>query len=149
MAETGTTGGERQMPDTVRLIDYFYIEISDKPGEAARILNRLKGAGVNLVVFHGFPRGRRAQLDLVPTDAAALKAVAKDAKWKVVGGKKAFVIEGEDRVGALVDYFAKLADAKINVTAIDAVSAGAGRFGAIIWVKPRDVKRAAKALGVG
>ncbi len=138
------------MPDTIRLVDYFYIETGDKPGEGARILNQLKEAGVNLLVFHGFPSGgRRAQLDFVASDVAAFKATAKKARWKVVGSKKAFVIEGEDRVGALVDYFANLAEAKINVTATDAVTAGAGRFGAIIWVKPRDVKRAARVLGVG
>ena len=42
---------------------------------------------------------------------------------------------------------ATLGDAKINVTAVDAVCAGAGRYGAILWVAPRDVTRAAKALG--
>jgi hypothetical protein len=42
----------------------------------------------------------------------------------------------------------KLADAKINVTAIQAVTAGMGRYGAIFWVKPRDTNKAAKALGV-
>lgn len=136
------------MPDTIRLVDYFYIETSNTPGEGARILNQIKEAAVNLVVFHGFPKGRRAQFDFVASDVAAFKAAAKAARWKVAGPKKAFVIEGGDRVGALVDYFAKLAEAKINVTATDAVSAGAGRFGAIIWVKPRDVKRAAKVLGV-
>ena len=135
------------MPDTIRLVDYFYIETSDKPGEGARILNHLKEGGVNLVAVHGFPKGRRAQLDFVPSDAAAFRATAKGARWKVVGPKKAFVIDGEDRVGVLVDYFSRLAQAKINITATDAVSAGAGRFGAIIWVKARDVKRAAKVLG--
>src|SRR5512143_3907920 len=38
--------------------------------------------------------------------------------------------------------------AKINLTATDAVCAGMGRYGAILWVKPRDVKKAAKVLGV-
>ena len=33
----------------------------------------------------------------------------------------------------------KLAAAKINVTAVDAVCAGAGQYGAILWVAPRDV----------
>jgi hypothetical protein len=41
----------------------------------------------------------------------------------------------------------KLAGAKINVTAMDAVSSGAGRYGAIFWVKPEAVSRAAKLLG--
>ncbi len=135
--------------DTIRLVDYFYIETGDRPGEAARALSMVKDAGVHLLAFHGFPRGRRAQLDFVPSDPAAFKAAARAAKWKIIGPKKAFVIEGEDRTGALVDYFSRLAQEKINVTATDALAAGAGRFGAILWVKPRDVKRAAKVLGIG
>jgi len=42
-----------------------------------------------------------------------------------------------------------LAEAKINITAMEAVCAGQGRYGAIFWVKPRDVKKAVKALGLG
>ncbi len=137
------------MADTIRLVDYFYIETSDRPGEAAQALSMVKDAGVHLLAFHGFPKGRRAQLDFVPSDPAAFKAAARVAKWKIIGPKKAFVIEGEDRTGALVDYFSRLAEEKINVTATDALAAGAGRFGAILWVKPRDVKRAAKVLGIG
>jgi hypothetical protein len=135
------------MPDTVRLVDYYYTEAADKPGEAARILNYLRDEGVNLVAFHGFPKGRRAQLDFVPSDAAAFKAAAKKAKMKLVGPKKAFLIEGDDRVGALADHLDRLAEVGVNITATDAVTAGAGRFGVILWVEPRDVKRAAKALG--
>jgi len=90
----------------------------------------------------------RAQLDFVPSDASAFKAAAKKAKWKVVGPKKGFLIQGEDRPGVLAEVMEKLAVAKVNVTATDAVCAGADRYGAILWVKPRDVKKAAKALGV-
>jgi hypothetical protein len=32
------------------------------------------------------------------------------------------------------------------MVAMDAVAAGKGRFGAIFWVKPRDVARAARVL---
>lgn len=137
------------MPDTVRLVDYYYVTIADKPGEGARVLSHLRDASVNLLAAHGFPSGRRSQMDLVPADAAAFKAVAKQAKWKVTGPKKALVVEGDDRVGALVDYFSRLGAAKVNITASSAIVAGMGRFGAIIWVKGRDMKKAAKALGVG
>ncbi len=137
------------MPDTVRLVDYFYIEVPDKPGEGARVLSHLKVSGVYLLSVHTFPKGRRAQVDFVPSDPAAFKAAAKAAKWKAVGPKRAFLIQGDDRTGAMVDYFAKLGRAKINVTAMDALGAGTGRFGAILWVKQRDVKRAAQVLGVG
>ena len=41
---------------------------------------------------------------------------------------------------------AKLAAAKINIVAIDAVAAGEGRFGMLFWVAPKDYKRAAKIL---
>jgi hypothetical protein len=137
------------MADAIRLVDYFYITLSDRPGEGARALAVLREAGVHLNAFHAFPAGRRAQLDFVPSDPGAFKAAAKMAKWKLTGPKKAFVIEGEDRTGALVDHLARLSGAKINVTATSAITAGAGRFGAILWIKPRDVKRAGIVLGVG
>src|SRR3990172_171220 len=107
------------MTDMVGLVDYFYIEVPDKPGEGARVLSHLKAAGVYLLDIHAFPKGRRAQVVFAPSDPAAFRAAAKAAKWKTVGPKKAFFLQGDDRVGALVDYFAKLAQAKINVTAVD------------------------------
>lgn len=137
------------MADAVRLVDYYYITLGDRPGEGVQALRVLRAAGVNLAAIHAFPAARRAQVDLVPLDAQALKAAAKTAKWKLTGPKKAFLIEGDDRPGALVDCFSRLAGAKINVTAVSATAAGAGRFGAILWVKPRDVKKAAQALGAG
>ncbi len=136
------------MAEEIRLVDYFYVESPDKPGEAARALAQLKEAGVNLLAFSGFPKGRRAQLDFIPADPAAFKAAAKRNKWKLVGPKKGFLIQGDDRVGAMADLLARLAEAKINVTATDAVCAGADRYGVILWVKPRDAKRAAKAFGI-
>jgi len=134
------------MAETVRTADYFYVMVPDKPGEGARVLGELRNAGVNLVAYSGFPSGRGAQLDVVPTDPAAFRAVAKQKKWKVKGPKRAFLIEGDDRVGACADVLGRLAAAKINVTAMDAL-AGGGRYAAILWVKPRDVKKTASVLG--
>jgi hypothetical protein len=135
------------MADRIRRVPYFYIMAPDKPGEGARALETLRDAGVNLLAFSGFPQGRRSQLDFVPEDPAAFRAAAKKARWKVTGPKVAFVVEGEDRPGAAAEILGKLAAAKVNVTATDAVCAGAGRFGVLFWVKPRDVNKAAKALG--
>ncbi|HET8580666.1 MAG TPA: hypothetical protein VFL31_06685 [Nitrospiraceae bacterium] len=135
------------MPDTIRLVDYYYVVTPNRPGAAAGVLAELRDAGVNLLAFHGFPSGRQSQLDFVPSDPAAFKAAARKGRWKVVGPRKAILIEGDDRVGALVNYFERLAAAGINVTANDAAVAGAGRFGALIWVAPRDVRRATRVLG--
>ena len=135
------------MAETIRRVDYFYIETPNRPGEAARALKALKDARINLLAFTGFPKGRRAQLDFIPADPAALVKAAKRAGWKLSAKKSGFLIQGEDRPGAVADILTKLADAKINVTAVDAMCAGADRYGAILWVKPPDLKRAAKALG--
>jgi hypothetical protein len=135
------------MADTVRIVDYFYISAPNKAGEGARALATLKDAGVNLLAFSGFPQGRRAQMDFIPVDPAAFKQAAKKAKWKVVGPKRGFLAQGDDRVGAVADLLERLGSAKINVTAIDAVSVTEGRYGAIFWVAPKDVKKAATVLG--
>lgn len=137
------------MAETINRVDYFYIQTPNKPGEAARALSTLKDAGINLLAFTGFPKGQRAQLDFIPADPAAFVKAAKKAGWKLSTRKSGFLIQGEDRVGAVADILAKLADARINVTAVDAVCGGADRYGAILWVKPPDLKRAAKALGLG
>jgi hypothetical protein len=133
--------------DTVRLVEYFYITVPDKPGEGGRALNALKDAGINLLAFSGFPQGRRAQMDFIPADPAAFKQAAKKAKWKVVGPKRGFLVQGDDRVGAVADLLERLGAAKINVTAIDAVAVTDGRYGAIFWVAAKDVKKAATLLG--
>lgn len=134
------------MAEAVRQVEYFYVEVSQKVGEGAGILRALKDAGVNLLAFSGFPAGRRAQLDFIPADAAAFKRVAKTNRWEVVGPKRAFLIQGDDRVGAVADILGTLAGAKINVIALDAVSVD-GQYGALCWVAPRDLKKAGQVLG--
>jgi hypothetical protein len=136
------------MSELIRQVDYYYIQTPNKPGEAARALAAIKAAGVNLLAFSGFPSGRRAQLDFVPADSGEFVKAARKAGLKPSARKSGFLIQGEDRVGAIADVLEKLAAAGINVTAIDAVCAGAGRYGAILWVKPPDRRRAAKALGI-
>ena len=134
------------MADEIQRVQYFYTEVADKPGEGTKVLAALKEAGADLTAFVGFPKGRRAQLDFVPTDQAAFKDAAKKAKIKLVGPKTCFLIQGDDRTGAVAEIESKLSEAKINVTALHAITAGSGRYGAILWVKPRDVNKAAKIL---
>ncbi len=136
------------MAETIRLVDYFSTETPNKPGEGAHALAAIKEAGVNLLAFSGFPSGRRAQLDFIPADTPAFVKAARQAGLKLSPRKSGFLIQGEDRVGALADTLGKLAAANINVTAIDGICAGGNRYGAILWVKPPDRRRAARALGL-
>src|SRR5258708_15497336 len=135
------------MPKAIRRVDYMYVTVPNKPGEAARVLEALRTGGVNLVVFAGFPEGRgTSQIDVVTDDIDALKAVARKHKWKLSKVKRALFAQGTDEMGAALEPLAKLAGAKVNVIATDAVAAGEGRYGMIIWVEPRSYRRAAKLL---
>ena len=136
------------MADATRLVDYYYTMVPDKPGEGTKLLRVLRDARVNLLAFSAFPSQRKSQADFIPENSAAFAAAAKAAKIKLKGPKKVFLIDGDDRVGALADVFAKLGAAKVNITAVGAVCSGMGRFGAFLWVKAKDLKKAASALGV-
>src|SRR5215467_9068862 len=136
------------MADSVRRVEYYYVTVPDKPGEGTRILAVLKGGGVNLLAYLGFPAGGgRSQIDLVPEDSASLRRVAERAGLTLSEAKQALLIQGDDRVGAVTDTTARLAEANINITAAAATSAGLGRYGMILWVRHADYERAAGLLG--
>jgi len=131
-----------------RFVDYYAIKLADRPGTGGKALGALRRASVALEAVHAFPEGRGVQMDLVPTRGAAFLRAARAAKLRPSRRKRALLIEGADRTGALAGVLEALGNAKVNVTAVTGVRAGKGRFGAILWVKPRDLRRAAKALGV-
>jgi hypothetical protein len=146
-ALAGSTEQEVAMSNSLRKVDYFYVMVANTAGQGAKILAGLAGEGVNLLAFSGFPSGRRGQLDLIPEDSAKLKRAAKKLGLALSARKTGFLYQGADKVGAMTEVLGKLADAKINVTAMDAIAAGDGAFGAIFWVKPQAVAKAAKVLG--
>jgi hypothetical protein len=139
---------EVNMADMVRKVSYAYVMIPNRTGSGAAALARLREAGVNLVACSGFPAaGGKAQLDLVTDDVAGLRRVARKSGWRLSAVKRALLVQGDDRIGAVHRYLAKLAAAKVNVVASAAVAAGKDRYGMILWVKAKDHARAAKALG--
>ena len=136
------------MADQIRRVDYFYVEVPDKPGEGVRVLGALKEAGIDLLNFTAFPTGSgKAQIDLVTQNGDALTKAAKSAGLTLSGRKQAFFVQGQNRAGAAAEILRKLSDAGVNVRAANG-SAGQGGFGMIVWVAPSDVAAAARALGV-
>lgn len=131
----------------VRRVSYVALKVPRRAGQAAQILGALDEAGVDLLAFTGFPaKGGKDQVDLVTNDLAGVRRVARKHGWRPSRAKKGFLIQGRDEVGAVYRQVKKLADQRINVTAADAVAAGWGRYGMILWVKPRSYARAARAL---
>ena len=132
------------MAMSARKVGYFYVTIPDKPGEGVRVLGALRDAGVNLIAFHAFPTGKgQSQLDFVPTDEKGFEEAAKKAKLKISARKTVFLLEGDDKAGAMAELLQQMGGT--NVTAIDAVKVGS-RYGALLWVKEDDVDKAANAL---
>ena len=76
-----------------------------------------------------------------------LRVPAEKAGLKLTGPKRAFLVQGDDRVGAVADVARKLAEAKVNIIAAAAASGGGGRYGMVVWVPQADYEKAAKALG--
>jgi len=135
------------MADAIRKVEYFSILVPNAPAKAFGVLSTLVSSGVNLLACSGIPRGRRAQIDVVPDDARKFKSAVKKAGLGFTPEKSGFMIQGRERPGALTEHLKKLGDKGINVTGIDALSAGEGRWGAIIWVDDEAVRQAGRILG--
>lgn len=135
------------MADRVRKVNYVHLSVPNRPGQGQPILEALSKGGVNLLAFHAFPgKPRQTQVDLVPESVSTLRGVARRNAWKLSTVKKGFLVQGDDRIGALGRHINRLAEARINVTAATAVAAGKGRYGTILWVRPKDYARAARTL---
>ena len=136
------------MADRVKKITYCYIKVPNRAGHGEKILGQLRESEVDLLVYSGFPiGGGKAQLDFVPRNMIAFRKVARKNGWRLSKAKKGFLVTGDDQLGAVHRHYRKLADAKINITAADAVAAGKGRYGMILWVNPNQYNRAARVLG--
>ena len=135
------------MASTVREVEYYYALVDDRPGEARKLLEFLSEKTVNLLAITAFPVGEgRSQIDFFPAEPEMLKQAANNAGVDLVGPKKAFLIQGSDRIGALYDFHLKLFNAGINIFACNGVVDGTGRYGYVIWVDPADFEEASKAL---
>ena len=135
------------MISSVKEVDFFSIVVPDKPGEARKLLEFLSEKMVNLLALKVFPlEGGQSQIEFFPEDPAQLKEAAEDAQMTLEGPKKAFLIQGDDKIGALYDFHLKLANARINVRASTAVVDGTGRFGYVLWVDPSDFAKASEVL---
>jgi hypothetical protein len=137
------------MAEKVRRVDYFYFEIEDAPGQLAQVLGKLREANVNLLAYVAFPTSPgKGQVSVIPENPSALQTAARNGGLALSARKECFLVQGDDKVGAAHEVLKRLSDARINLVASAAATAGAGQFGMFIFVKPADLSSAAKALGV-
>lgn len=136
------------MAATIRRVAYSSIIAEDKPGEALRLLVQIAAAGVNLLAFHAVPLGiGKTQLVLFPSDIDDLAAIAQREGWALSPPQHAFLVQGEDRPGALVDCHQLLAEHAINVVCSTGVTDGRGGYSYLLYVRHEDVDRVDALLG--
>jgi hypothetical protein len=133
----------------IRRVDYFYTTVKDQPGEAYKVLSLLASLGIDLLAITAVPFApMNTQLTIFPEDTGKLRSEAQKAGLKLDGPQPAFLVQGDDQLGALVEVHMKLFEANVNVYASSGVAGGKGSYGYIIYVRPDDYERAATALNV-
>lgn len=133
----------------IRRVDYFYLNVKDQPGEAHKLLALLSERGINLLAFTAVPMGeQRTQLTIFPEDPERLATEARNTGLVLDGPHPALLVQGDDELGALADVHLRLYEVNVNVYAASGVADGKRGFGYLVYVKPDDFERAARALGV-
>ena len=137
------------MPGMIRRVDYFHTTVRDRPGEGYKLLAQMAEMGLNLLAFTAVPVGPSStQLTLFPEDPGKMVAAAQRAGMALDGPHPAFLVQGDDELGALAEIHQLLYRADVNIYASSGVTDGRGTFGYLIYVRPEDYGRAAEALGV-
>ncbi len=133
----------------IRRVTYYYMMVRDQPGESYTFLSQLAALGINLMAFTAIPVGPdKTQLTIFPDEDAAFQQATFKIGLTMDGPHQAFLVQGDDDLGALSAVHEKIFRAKVNVFASSGVSDGKGMFGYVIYVRPETFERAAKALGV-
>jgi hypothetical protein len=133
----------------IRRVEYFTTTVQDQPGEAYKLLSQLAQMGVNLLVFNAVPLGPlRAQLTMFPEDPSMMSRAARSTGLVLEGPYPAFLVQGDDELGAFARIHAELYEADVNVYASNGVADGHGSFGYVVYVRPEEFERAAGALSV-
>src|ERR1700690_3377639 len=115
---------------TVRNAEYFYIRIKDSPENAYELLARLASEEVSLLAFSAVPFGpNHVELTIFPDRSDAFMQLAKKAGWVVTGPQHAFLVQGDDHLGALADIQRMLLEADVQIYAASGVTDGSGHFG--------------------
>ena len=137
------------MAYTIRRVNYFYTTVRDRPGAAYKLLQQMAEMGLNMLAFTAVPVGpMHTQLTIFPEDSGKMETMAQRAGMKLDGPHPAFLVQGDDELGALADIHQALYQTNVNVYASSGVTDGRGSFGYVIYVRAEDFDRAAAALSI-
>ena len=133
------------MGHSTRQVTAVVMQIEDEVGALHRVLSVLNEAGVNMLAIASMRR-QGTSLMAIPENVSAVRGIAADQGVHLTT-RQVFLIEGDDRVGALVDITKALTDAGINIEDVAALSAST-RYAAVITFADADLEAASEVLGL-
>ncbi len=125
---------------------YFFVRVSDTPGQAARMGSFFRDEGVDLEGMWGLGIGQgSAQIYVVPKNPEVLRsAIKKREDWKCAEGT-CFRVSAPDEVGALATMLDSIADKGINLQGVDAIAL-TGDVACYIWPTESDADKLEELL---
>jgi hypothetical protein len=131
----------------IRPVEYFHTTVLEAGEDACNWLSTVAEAGVNLLAFSASPVGpSRTQLTIFPEDPELLRVAAKRSGLTLTDPNRAFLVQGDDRLGAIAEIHHKLCQAGVEVFSSTGITDGSGRFGYLLYVAEHDFEKAAGAL---
>ena len=118
----------------VRNVEYFYIRIEDSQEKGYELLAHLASEQVNLLAFSAVPFGPNyVELTIFPDQNDKFIQLANNLGWVASGPQHAFLVQGDDHLGALADIQRMLSEADVKIYASSGVTDGSGRYGYVIY----------------
>jgi len=131
----------------VKRVDCFFWKVEDKTGVLAQFARRLRDEKINRRGLWGYTNNLgNGRIGCVPQNSKKFLDSAKRLGLTTVQ-RTALHVSGPDKVGSLCKVLDVLEAAGVNIDTIDGMGFS-GRFGAYIWLDPKDVEKAAKALKI-
>ena len=121
----------------------FTVDLTNQPGELARLCEAMAGRGINLVLSAA-ARGEQGTVVFIADDEASAETVLQEADIGYTT-RPALTIRMENQPGAGAATFRKLANAGVNVGLLLPVRVSDDLFFAVICVD--DTDQARRALG--
>ncbi len=91
------------------------IALEDRPGTLAAMGELLGSAGINIEGICGAQDGGQSVVHILVENSPAAREVLETGGFTVTGVRDVFVLNIEDRPGALGELSRKLAEAEVNI----------------------------------
>ena len=92
----------------------FVVQVTNQPGQMARLAEEMAAAGVDLRAIGGGGLGEVGHFIMTTADDDRARAVLQDGGWTFLEGES-LLAEVDDRPGGMARIARELADADVNV----------------------------------